>query len=546
MKKTIPTSIFKYDDTKISIPKTSYYDIKASTNSAVSTEKIKIQMNTFGCNSIGLTTGVIEGKDYDKLSADCKNGKSGVSKNTIIDIIKDKNCTIKSDGNNLTTADIDTMIRNGVRSDQNIAVDQIKYLACQVANGTTRVYDSSKTKSDIPNMTVRSTFEMLPQYKLILIVAFFFAMYLFIYGLLSSFDVSINILNVIRSNSALSLSYWAGLLFGMSIPFVTLVLLFIYMSRKDNSENVSKKNITTNPDGVPVEKKPLPQMDYVLILLFMFVIYGLIAVLFIIPEGIVSNNILYSFFAYGIFILITVLLYIFYMSIPTFDGTSIARNITQFFVKEGSESVEFMKNNSLSNFRKAFFMMIGAIFVFGITFFIVANQPRYDSFLSNMYIGFLSAFAILLMPVVWLFNATFAINYFLFYPIVLIGIRFLRSISMSYLHYSYLDKDRSNLSDDFIEQLEHINDYSPSWNLIGIGPIKGILNLNGFDNEFSKTFIDSRNTQKNLAQDKYVFTGMFRTFMQNNNKNIIINIIIFILTVIFSGVFLGYALSKKT
>jgi hypothetical protein len=385
---------------------------------------------------------------------------------------------------------------------------------------------------------------MLPQFKIVLGIVFFFTLYLLIYGILSSFDVTINILNIIRTNSVLSLSYWGGLLLGMSLPFFILLGLFVSMAKKDNKEDTGSVDISNDPNGQPITKESKGGIDYVLILLFMFVIYGLIAVLFIIPEGIVSNNILHSFFAYSIFILITVLLYIFYLSIPTFDGTA-KNKIMHFFVHKDSEDVNFIRNDAFSNFRKAFIGMILFIFILGILFFKYISKPRVESTFANIGVGFLSAFGILLMPVVWMFNTMFAVNYFLFYPVVLMGIRFFRSIGMSYLHYSYLDKNRSELTRDFIEQLEHINDYSPSWNLIGLGPIKAILNMNGFGNEFSKTFIDTRNTQKNLAQDKYIFSGMFRMFMQNNNKNIVINVIIFILTIVFSAIFLGNVIRMK-
>jgi len=544
----INSKIISYPD--VNLPSISYYNSHKSVGpTALNT--MDTQLKESGCSDSDLNkdsnknviaeSGIIKKQDLDNS---CYSGNPDNS--TIINLIKNKNCN-SSTRKTKSPKTIHQLISDGVdyqcANSHDVITNQIHYLACQLVKSRTREYDGSKINASIPNMTLKGTFNMLPQFKLVLCIILLFTMYLLIYGILSSFDVTMNIFNVIRLNSVLSLSYWTGLLFGMTLPFVILVAIFIYMSRMDNKKDETVLDITDNPEGVPVDNKNKKQeMDYVLILLFMFVIYGLIAVLFIIPEGIVSNNILHSLFAYSILILISILLYIFYLSIPTFDGTAAKnegqKNIIHLFIKKDSEDINFIKNDALSNFRKAFIGMIIFIFIGGILFFKIANKPRYDTFFSNAILGCLSSFAILIMPVVWIFNVILAINYFLFYPVILMAVRFIRSIGMSITHLNSLNKDRSQYSQDFIDQLEHINDYSPSWNLIGIGPIKAILNMNGYENEFSETYINSRNTQKNLAQDKYIFSGLFRSFMQNNNKYIIINVIIFILTIIFSSLIL--------
>ena len=63
-------------------------------------------------------------------------------------------------------------------------------------------------------------------------------------------------------------------------------------------------------------------------------------------------------------------------------------------------------------------------------------------------------------------------------------------------------------SDDLKEQLEDFSNYSPSYNLVGMDIIKTLLNVLGYENIFSKSFVNN-NKHNNLAGNKYVISGLF-------------------------------------
>ena len=103
---------------------------------------------------------------------------------------------------------------------------------------------------------------------------------------------------------------------------------------------------------------------------------------------------------------------------------------------------------------------------------------------------------------------------------------------------------KNNFSDDLVEQLDNIKNYSPSWSLAGIAPLKAIMNMVGYDNIFSKEFVNENNTQKNVAQDKYVFSLLIlRLLMKedaitSSKKGIVFGALMVILTILIASIIL--------
>ena len=55
---------------------------------------------------------------------------------------------------------------------------------------------------------------------------------------------------------------------------------------------------------------------------------------------------------------------------------------------------------------------------------------------------------------------------------------------------------KDSFSDDLVDQLENFKNYSPSWGLIGIDELKLLLNVLGYQNDFSKLIIPENNDGK--------------------------------------------------
>jgi hypothetical protein len=130
--------------------------------------------------------------------------------------------------------------------------------------------------------------------------------------------------------------------------------------------------------------------------------------------------------------------------------------------------------------------------------------------------GFLCSFTLLILPILWVLNWVIGIKYFYFYPIGIIFMRFIRYVGMIILYSISSEEFKDNCSDNLKEEFNNIKNYSPSWSLFGIDLLKTIMNIQGYNNEFSEMFIN-KNNKKNLSNDKYFTSLIFlRLFLSDN------------------------------
>ena len=103
------------------------------------------------------------------------------------------------------------------------------------------------------------------------------------------------------------------------------------------------------------------------------------------------------------------------------------------------------------------------------------------------------------------------------------------------LYFSTKNSSKASFSDDLIKELENIKDYSPSWGLLGVQELKTFLQMFGYENLFSKSFIDEDNISHNISDNKFVASGFLQYFIVQYNKGgILLSIIITVLTIIIT------------
>jgi hypothetical protein len=190
--------------------------------------------------------------------------------------------------------------------------------------------------------------------------------------------------------------------------------------------------------------------------------------------------------------------------------------------------------------RKTFFITFIIIFILACIFFMIKTP-------SSFFSGFFASYAILILPILWVFNFCLAIQYFYVYPIILIVFRFIRYILMSII-YVISEKSSSmkdSFSDDLTYQLENFKNYSAPWGLLGIDELKLLLNFLGYENDFSKSIISENNDSKNISENRFVSSGALGFIFQmiankeNSNMNgIIYSIIIMGITILISVIIL--------
>jgi len=429
-----------------------------------------------------------------------------------------------------------------IQDDVQTIINQIQYPTCQLTKERNRYYDPSTFNMFTNTPSLKDIFNTYSSLKPFLVFIFSMTIYLLLSGLFGSMDMVTNIFNII-SNNKLTIWYWGGLLLGIIIPVIILIVVYANIIKK--FRNFEKYDITNNPYGVKNDiTKNDQNIDYMTLVLYIFLLYALIAVLFTIKKsffGLYINNLLIII----VLTIITIFLYIFYSYLPFLNltnekGISSNQPLKLYISEQETESKIKTNKDEVKDMQYAFMVTFIIMFILTIIYFVVNTQ-------SQLFSGLLSTSAILFIPLIWIFNIIIAINYFYYYPVILIVVRFIRYIIMAILYiitekYSVI---KDNFSEDLVEQLNNFKDYTPTWGLIGIDEIKLFLNTMGYKNEFSSSIIPNNEVGKNVSQNKFISSGFLNYIVMSfigkdkNIKGIIYGIVLFFLTIIVSAIVLA-------
>jgi hypothetical protein len=450
-----------------------------------------------------------------------------------------------SNGSAITTLLGDIKNSIGIKPNTELIANQIQYLTCQVARARAQKYNSDDLNVSQSSMSLKEVFKNFSNLKPYLIVIFFVTIYLLIYGFFSSLDVCINILTSINT---ISLSYWLGLLCGLIIPIIILTINFrnVLCGKVTGEDKYDITNSTTGGDSksATTQEKTL---DYSMITIFIVLIFAFTSLLFILKKDVLGDKIYYMLVS-SIFIIISIFIYIFYSMTPYFvsaDQKNIFRkteNPIQIFIDKKDDVSQITSNKDVNEkVNTLYITVILIIFAFAILFFIIRKKGIDNNFLNGLF----GAGALLILPILWVFNYTIGIKYFYIYPVFIIIMRFIRYAGMVILYMVTEKNDelKDNFSDNLLEELDDIKNYSPSWSLIGVDLLKSVMNMNGFKNELSERVVNNNNNKKNIAGDKYFSSLLFLRLLLNdditgNKESIIFASIILVLTLIFGSIIL--------
>jgi hypothetical protein len=429
--------------------------------------------------------------------------------------------------------------------------NQIQYLICQLQKERNMVYDSKTfTLNNIINTSLKDIFDKMASLKPFLIILFIITMYILINGFFSSMDVSVNIFSIIEKNSSLDIYYWCGLLLGLAAPIVVLCI-FYYNIVCNNLASLEKYNIIDNPYGVKESLgSNIRKFDLVTLILFIFLLYAFVGILFTIKKNVFGIYI-YTALISIILLIIAIFIYVLYIYVPFFNTTEDNQMMNnnppplKLFVDNQETKTNISTNQTgTGNVRKVFLLTFIFVFILAILFFFIAKNMTTNSLFNNIIKGFLSSSAILILPALWVVNIIFAFSFFYIYPMIFMFMRFLRYALMAgvYLLSEKNSSFKDKFSPDLIEKMDNFKNYSPTMGLIGIDELKLILNIMGYENEFSK-IITPEGDIKNISQNKFISTGLLAfAFQKESNKSgIYYSIIVWVLTIVVSLVILFMA-----
>lgn len=421
--------------------------------------------------------------------------------------------------------------------------NQIQYLTCQVEQLRNIKYDPNSFKTN----SIENFFTAYPQLKIPFMILFIITMYFLVNGFFSSLDLGANIFKEIISSMESTTYYYAGLLFGLAFPICMLCYVYNGIICK-NLANLEKYDITNDPYGTqnPIDNKS-KRFDIGVLVIFILLIYVLVALLFTLDYKKLSPY-LYLGLVSVILFIISVFMYILYAYIPFFNSAD-KNNIVdsslkklKFFIDQQT-SISPINNNQTEDImlRKCFLYTFIVVICLCIIFITLKSKLNYS--LVN---GFLSSYAILALPSLWVFNFIFAMQYFVVYPLFILVLRFLRYIliTMIYIFTEKYPSWKLTFSPDLHEKLDNFKNYSPTWGLFGADELKLILNMMGYENIFSKQIISNNQNSNNLSNNLFISTGVFGylfNYFATGEKymtGIIYGAVVILLTIILSIIFL--------
>jgi len=343
---------------------------------------------------------------------------------------------------------------------------------------------------------------------------------------------------------------------GILIPFVVLVVVYSAIVCK-NLTDLEKLEITSDPYGIEgTIPSNLKAFDIIMLVLFLFLFYALIAVLFTVQRA-TFGPFIYTLIVCGVLLIIAILMYVLYAYIPFFNTTDINTvgsddtNLRLFIDSQPDLSDISSNQYKNANIRKTFLITFVVVYLLGIVYFKITENVQANQVEGGFLTGLFASCAILVLPALWVLNGFLAVNLFYVYPIIIMLFRFIRYILMSliYVASSKSESMKDNFSDDLIEQLNNFKNYSPPWGLVGMDELKILLNCMGYDNMFSKEIFPDEEYGSNISANKFFASGLFHPFIQkmageeNNIRGILFALINFILTVLICAIIL-FAVAK--
>lgn len=500
------------------LPNIGYYDTNKR-NTDNSADTLKNILNT-NCNAADM--GNI-------LTADPNEYYNDITTGTI-----DEKCGVSSVSANAAPNKIKNAVKDKCKTEesQTKIVNHIKVLLCQLAKERNKTYNSSDYDIINNSLSVKEIFEKFANIRPVMICVFILSMYFLVQGFFSSFDVSSNMINLIEKNSSRSITYYISLALGVALPVIMLSVLFT-KSVCGNLEDLEKYNIT---DDIHGKKEKIPSgfkgLDYSVLFLFIFLIYGFVFVLFSVSRDSLGSSIYITIIGLILFV-ISIFLYLFYAYIPFFttaDSKNIGKDdLNLKLYVDGQENVSRITSNQtqIQKLQSVFGTTSLYIFLFFIIYISLSSKMQdIGGYKKDIFSGLFGASAILIIPIIWVLNFILATKYFYIYPIILLGFRFLRYFGMALLYGQYSSAQEYGYegvlagdyyTDDLKEQLENFSDYSPSYNLVGMDIVKTLMNMSGYENVFSKDYVNNGNN--NLSANKYVVSGLFAYLGKDKNSN---------------------------
>jgi hypothetical protein len=406
--------------------------------------------------------------------------------------------------------------------------NQSLYNACQTVMSRNRKYSINDLVQGGLFYGIKDIFIKLKSLRPLLLGVLAISIYLLVQGTLSSCDLGFNIASLAANRSTPSYSFIIGAFVGIAIPAIISVI----MARKEINKTNDKfetYDLTNHPYGEKMDiNKNNKKADISLVVSLIVIVFLCIALIYYTMRSknapitkILISSILFL-------VLTSVLFMLFYWApIVSFAGDEdedtaygISRPLKVWL--KGDNIKEFSSitsNKYIDRYLRRYFA-IYALVALGVTIIYISQQSKPQSGpIKGIIEGIMVSCAILALPILWIFNWYIGIKLFMGYPLILMMIRYLRYPLYYFVRNMYMSDPKLQTSvPQMRQEFNKPENYTASWDLMGITLFKYLIKLNGNRSLYSEIFVDPKDGYKDISSNSYVTGHFFRMAMKNPSR----------------------------
>ncbi len=407
-------------------------------------------------------------------------------------------------------------------------MDQTFFNACQTLMTRTRLYESGDLKKG-GFFGMKDLFVKFASLRPILILVLLITIYLLVQGTLSSFDLVFNIASIAANRSIPTWPFLAFVGVGMTIMLIIASVSATQQIEKSNTK-FGSYDISRSPYGEQVSNTNNTKgSDKALTVGMMIMIYVIIFFMYaILRKRSITLSMKIGISSIGLLLLTCVVFLLFYwipiLSLGNDNNDDVAYGISRplkvWLSGENREEVGQLTSNKFIDLYLQRFFAIFAIFILIITLFYISRAGKpVISWHEQILEGIMVSCAILALPILWIFNWYVGMKFFMVYPMILLMVRYLR-YPLYYIARGYYmnSPDAQRANPGLRAEFDKPENYSPSWDLLGLTVYKTFIKMMGNKSIYSDLFVDPANGYKNISSNSYV-TGHYMKLLMRRGSS---------------------------
>ena len=230
-----------------------------------------------------------------------------------------------------------------------------------------------------------------------------------------------------------------------------------------------------------------------------------------------------------LFVFLSVILFLLFYWIPILSfgndnqddrAYGISRPLRVYLASNNQNDISEVTSNKFIDIYLQRFIAIYAIVILVITLFYITrpNKPVMG-WMGSIMEGIMVSCAILALPILWVFNWYVGVKFFMFYPMLLLIVRYLRYPMYYIARNMYISNPIAQRENPRMKaEFEKPENYTAPWDLLGLTVFKTLMKMSGNRALYSEMFTDRANGYQDISGNSYVTGHLFRMSMKSTHQ----------------------------